>query len=408
MTHDIADITTVHDTVSDPFPHLWPAVEVGLATCATLLLEDTANPVALILVGPPSAGKTTVATMFEGAMVMGESLCYRSDKFTPASFVSHSAKATRGQLAQIDLLPRIRHKVLLTPELSTIFRGKTDDLAAHFSIITRVLDGQGLTTDSGTHGQRGFTGDYLFAWIGCTTPISPGVWRVMGQLGSRLFFLVVNTEADDSLDALVQVNKRAPYRDSVTACQGVVHAFLDSLFTRYGGVRKVEWNQENTPINVIEGIAQCARLLSIMRTPDDRKEGVPAQPEAPYRANAVLYNLARGRALVHGRTQLDDDDLPMIAQVTLSSIPPDRRAALEAFAQNLGESLSAQDLENATGRSRNTVLDLMDELTWLGVTEFEKQGAGKPSHLRLHPEWARTVWGDFANLLRQGEGAGAI
>src|SRR5215831_6982014 len=117
----LPDLTPLRQTIEMHFPTYWPAVDLGLATCATLLLADNANPVALIYVGPPSAGKTTVASMFEGATVNGEPLCYRSDKFTPAAFVSQSAKATKKQLTQVDLLPRIKHKVLLTPELSTIF-----------------------------------------------------------------------------------------------------------------------------------------------------------------------------------------------------------------------------------------------------------------------------------------------
>ncbi len=108
---------------------------------------------ALIYVGPPSAGKTTVATMFDGAKVGGKEICYRSDKFTHAAFVSQSAQANEAILKKVDLLPKIKNKVLLTPELGTIFRGKQDDLVERFSVITRVLDGQGFMTDSGTHGQ---------------------------------------------------------------------------------------------------------------------------------------------------------------------------------------------------------------------------------------------------------------
>lgn len=171
MNTSAMSVDTVRGVISGHFPHLWPAVEAGLSTCAMLLLADNVNPVALIYVGASSAGKTTVASMFEGTVVKGLEIVYRTDKFTPASFVTHSAKATAEQLVKVDLLPRIRHKILLTPELSPIFRGKPDELAERFSIITRVLDGQGLTTDSGTHGRRGYTGDYLFAWIGCTTPL---------------------------------------------------------------------------------------------------------------------------------------------------------------------------------------------------------------------------------------------
>ena len=117
------NITEVRKTVDQHFPLLWPAVEAGLSVCATLLLKDNANPTALIYVGPASAGKTTVASMFDEAVNEGEKLdevklVYRSDQFSPAAFVSHSATATREDLDKIDLLPRIKDRVLLTPELA--------------------------------------------------------------------------------------------------------------------------------------------------------------------------------------------------------------------------------------------------------------------------------------------------
>jgi hypothetical protein len=90
--------------------------------------------------------------MFEGAQapVGGgkvEPLVYRTDKFTPASFVSQAANRTSKDLAKVDLSPRIKNKVLLIPELAPIFREKVDELVNAFSIITRVLDGDGYTTD---------------------------------------------------------------------------------------------------------------------------------------------------------------------------------------------------------------------------------------------------------------------
>jgi len=79
------NVSSVHSTGEEYFPKLWPAVDVGLATCATLFLADNTNPVALIYEGPPASSKTTVADMFAG-----HPLCYRSDNFTPAAFVSHA------------------------------------------------------------------------------------------------------------------------------------------------------------------------------------------------------------------------------------------------------------------------------------------------------------------------------
>ena len=126
-------INAVKAVFEQHFPDLWPAVEAGLSTCATLLLEDNSNPVTLILCGASGCGKSTATNMFDGVKIQGNPFTYRSDKFTTASFVSHSAQATREQLQEVDLLPKIKNKVLLTPELSPIFRGKADELTLRFS-----------------------------------------------------------------------------------------------------------------------------------------------------------------------------------------------------------------------------------------------------------------------------------
>ena len=88
------------------------------------------------------------------------------------------------------------------PELAPLFGLRNEDLLENFSILTRVFDGQGLSTDSGIHGQRGHTGDYLFAWIGCTTPIEYRVWKTMGKLGSRLLFFEMPSD-EQTNDELV-------------------------------------------------------------------------------------------------------------------------------------------------------------------------------------------------------------
>ncbi len=99
------DVVTIRNAVENHFPGLWPGVEVGVSVCATLLLADNSNRVAVIYMGPPSSSKTTVADMFAG-----HPLYYRSDNFTPAAFVNHAANRSPEALKKMDLLPRIRHK----------------------------------------------------------------------------------------------------------------------------------------------------------------------------------------------------------------------------------------------------------------------------------------------------------
>jgi hypothetical protein len=382
--------------VEEHFPDLWPAVEAGLAACATLLLADNANPTVLIYVGAAGSGKTTVASLFAD-----HKMCYRSDNFTPASFVSHAANRSTKDLTKVDLLPKIKHKVLVTPELAPTFRGRPDELASRFAIVTRVLDGQGLRTDSGTHGQRGYTGDYLFVWIGCTTPFPPSVWRVMAQLGSRMFFFDLGDGRETTEDDLLATDAAMPYRSSLEACRKVVHDFLTGLFK--DGVRSLSWDVAADPEPVRRLLARLAKLLAAGRAdiPDESGHGLASPPttEDPKRAFAVLTNLARGRAIVHGRQHLAEDDLPFIANIVLSSMPARRGRLIRALALN-GGVLTVREAQEALGvGSPNTAREEMRDVDRIGLAVLVKDPV---CELHVHPssDWAWIASPEFAGLVR--------
>jgi hypothetical protein len=87
---------------------------------------------------------------------------------------------------QVDLLPKLKDKVLLTKELAPLFRGSDDELRANFATLTAVLDGKGHVSASGVHGTRGYDGRIVFNWLGGTTPIPARTDVIMGQMGNRL------------------------------------------------------------------------------------------------------------------------------------------------------------------------------------------------------------------------------
>ena len=329
-------------------------------------------------------------------------LVYLSDNFTPAAFVTHAANMKKAALAQVDLLPRVRHKLLITPELAPIFRGKEADLARTFAVLTRILDGDGFVTDSGTHGRRGYRGDYLFAWLGCTTPFDAVVWRVMAQLGSRLFFLVMNDEVDVTVDDLLASETSVSYKDRLVQVRQVLHPFLSAFFEECGGVRGVGWDVANDPHDVKEWIARLATVLAAMRSepvhegdPENgRHEYSPAKREQPRRAYAVLGNLARGHALVHGRRQLSEDDLPLLARVVVSSMPSECGRVFSALVRRTGKPMTTADVMAALGvKHRETARRVMEDLGTRGVVKYEPgtrdlgHEAGNPGLLRFGSDW---------------------
>jgi hypothetical protein len=61
-------------------------------------------------------------------MFRGWRQTYYTDNFSARSFVSHSTAVTKEQLEEIDMLPKIKDKLFLTPELAPMFAAKDEDL----------------------------------------------------------------------------------------------------------------------------------------------------------------------------------------------------------------------------------------------------------------------------------------
>jgi hypothetical protein len=374
--------------VGDCFPEVVSETVICLAVAATLLLSDQQNPVAVNLEGPPSSQKTTLVDFFGRA----DDKCYRSDKFTPKSFVSHSASASRERLEEVDLLPRIRHKLFLVPELAPLFGLRHEDLLESFSILTRVLDGEGLSTDSGVHGQRGHTGDYLFAWIGCTTPIPHRVWKTMGTLGSRFLSIEMPSieQSDDELAAAVTGG--LAYRDRLGLCREAVAAFLDRTWADSGGVRGVTWRRDADPQQILRRIAAYAKVLAKLRgTISVWREGSGDEEtynfstpiiEGPHRAMSLLYALARGHALIHDRRQLTEDDLPIVARAALESAPNDRRAVMRILLANDGTA-TTKDVQDTLRCSAPTGRAILETLEKVGIGQLDNPGPPIPASLTL-------------------------
>jgi hypothetical protein len=358
----IPSILTVQQVMQANFPELWREVDLGLAVYGTLLLADTVNCPAVIFVTVASGGKTTVLEILDH-----NRKSYRSDDFTPAAFVTQAANRTAEDLAKIDLLPRIKHRVLLTPDLGATFRGKDDDLTDRFKVLTRVLDGRGYMRDSGSQGQRGYNGDYLFGWLGGTTPFKPIVWEVMSTLGNRLFFWPMRDADDETEDDLMALDCLAPYDVRRDACQAAVRTFLNQLIETLK-VRGVKWVPEDDPEPLRRWITRCAMLVSHARSMRQDEE---TKRESARRARAVLLSIARGHAVVHERRQITADDVRLIVPLTVGSLPPRQARLFKALA--VGKSLSRRVLADVIGRKDGRTVDTeVAPLVSSGITAWKK------------------------------------
>jgi hypothetical protein len=174
----------LYKTVIETIPELWTPLEFALSIQKILNIKNCTLPFAGILLGAPSSMKTVVVELFRKSKNS-----YYTDSFSPKSLVSHYAGIKEEQLKKIDMLPMIKNKFFLCSELSPMFAKKEEELNEIIGLITRVLDGHGLVTNTGSCGQRGYDEEIMFTWLGASVDIPHRVHKLMGSRGAKLHFL---------------------------------------------------------------------------------------------------------------------------------------------------------------------------------------------------------------------------
>jgi 5S rRNA maturation endonuclease (ribonuclease M5) len=369
------------DVIAKNFPALASPAEICLSVEAQLQLNDVVNPFALALVDVPSSGKTITLNFFTNP----KELAYTTDYFSAAAFVSHATNVRREELSNVDLLPRIRFKTAIVRELGSILGAKEDDLIKSLSILTRVLDGEGLESDSGVHGRRGYSGDYTFMLLAGSTPIQPRVFKVMGNFGSRLFFLSLRSP-DAGNKELIALNRGKDRKCKENECRKITENFLRTLWS--ANPAGVDWDKQGDTDDCLEVIANCARLLASLRgainvfyTDDGGEKLSHTVPviEKPHRINCLFANLARAHALICGRRQLADEDLWPVLEITFDSAPPSRAKTFRHLIEK-GGTLKTSDVVDLLRCSPPTARKEMEALSVLGVVDkSDEDEVGQPN-----------------------------
>ena len=385
-----------------------------LAIKSILNIEDITLPFMGIVFAAPSSMKTKVIEILRKWYYS-----YFIDKFTAKSFVSHSATVAKEKLKKVDLLPRIKDKIVLTPELSPLFTGKEEDTKEQFGIITRLLDGNGLETESGVHGKRGYHGDYMFTWIGAAVDIPHSVYKFLSTIGFKIYFLRLprsNVTTDDLVD---QILSEKSFNEKMRDIEKILLDYLNwfeiyPLSIGFHNVAKVEWDKTKDDRKAIKIIAQLAILLAHLRgnvvvyKSSDREDFIPLTTvlpvasviggekvgvnnnynsttttysegfihslpiiEDPSRANQQLYNLARGHALSYGRNYITEDDISLIIKVVLSTASIERVLILDLLIANKG-TLTTSQITTAMRMSNNTAKRTMTEFKGLELATMER------------------------------------
>ena len=360
-------------------PQLWLAIEFILAIKSIMNIAGVTLPWFGILLGRASSLKTAGIEALRNT----PGTLY-TDIFTAKAFVSNSTAVSKDKLKDIDLLPKIKDKLFLVSELSAQFTKKEEEVQEILGIFTRLADGHGLRTDTGAHGSRGY-GDTYFNMIGADVDIPYKVYKLLGYLGPKLYFLRLpktDKKEDEYLTEMFHDEYPVRFEKVRTALNEYLNVFMscpDMELEKGSILSRIPWSK-NDDKYTSRLIVRLAILLSHLRAVvttfgDTYGKGgtdyayATTQREDPSRAITQLRNLARGSALAQGRTNLTIQDIPLIIKVALSTAPIDRVNVFNLLITHNGK-LTTTIIEASLNMSDQTARRTMTELKAIELVDF--------------------------------------
>ncbi|MFZ0897108.1 MAG: hypothetical protein WAZ77_21620 [Candidatus Nitrosopolaris sp.] len=333
------------DVTMKNLPDIWVPLEFALSVKTILNIKGCTLPFGGILLGVPGSSKTVVIESFRGLPHT-----FYSDNFTPKSFVSHNSAVKKEKLRDIGMLPKIKDKFFLSPELAPIFSSEDKDLLQLLGILTRVLDGHGFESDSGAQGHRACKGDYMFTMIGAAVDIPHKVYKHLSTLGPKLYFLRL-PRVEHSEDYYLE-NMKVNFQGKIEEIRAALYEYL-AVFEVNPDIVPSEEGPPKIPMNygkheelTCKHIVKLAQLLGPLRAavPTCRTEDTQGSSyaysipniEEPSRAITILQKLAAGHALTQGRDHITIEDIPIIIQIVLSTASLERSKIFDLLISNDG------------------------------------------------------------------------
>jgi hypothetical protein len=403
----------LQNKVNELFPEIWKPLEFTLSVKSILNIKDCTLPFIGIILGPPGAVKTLTIKLLRGYR-----LVFYTDNFSAKSFVSHNTSVKKEELQEIDLLPKIKNKLFLTPELSPTFSKRDDELNEILGIITRIADGHGYESDSGAQGHRGYNGEYMFTWLGAAVDIPRKVHKLIGTLGPKLYFYrLPNKENKDEevyLEKLIdsdnfEKNFEQIKKLLIDYIQWHENCPIGEILDDSNNLVKIIWDSEKDDKQTLRYIVRLAKLLAHLRgvvptwetrdTQGSEYAYTFSTKEEPDRAMIQLRNLARGHALSKGRNYITSDDVLIVIETVLSTASRERVIIFDCLLKHNGQ-LTAREIQDFLHITAPTALRTMTEFTALDLVDELSLGSeeNSPKQIQLKQDFSWFLTEEFKKL----------
>ena len=299
-------------------------------------------PIWLMVLGPPGSGKSELLMSLS-----------KSKRVHAVSALTPYALAS-GYDSGNSLLFKLKGKILVVKDLSSVTEGQKEDRNMMFSMLRDAYDGS-LVRATG-RGEIRFEGKFGMLAAG-TSAVEAGR-KMEAMLGERFIYVRLRTRTPDLVTVVMQhTAKKTQMREEITKAAA---KYLDEV--QLLKVRSV-------PLSVRDAAEKAARFIAKARTPIQRDayhKGIdfPVDSgEVPTRLFEQINMLMLGMRTVEAGP---DEMRVTIARITQDNIPIQRAYVMRAVAKGIvREQLIVEDVK----MSQPVVSRILEDLRFLEFIE---------------------------------------
>jgi hypothetical protein len=381
-----ARVEALHDLLSR-FQHYLHMPDTG--TVETVLGAYAANvlpgdPVWLMLVGPPSSGKSEILGAIRGLLHL-----FPAATLTEAALLSGVRRDEQADDAQGGLLREMGgFGILHMKDFTSVLSMNRDTRASLLAALREIYDGS-WTRWLGVDGGRSLHWEGKMGLLGGVTQALDSHHGVMAEMGPRfvLYRLPPVDGQEQARRALSRTGKEAEMRDEL---RQEVRRFVEALPLKAATdqalthATHVKEEMEWLPL-VAEFASRCRSAVE--RDSYTREVVFVPDPEGPARLVRSAAQLLRGLATI-GVTA--DRGRELVTKVMLDCIPPVRRAVLDYLTGQKGA--EARSILESTGLPPQTLRRALEDFRCLGVVRLDTHSWGL-----VEADWAEHVVAAYPN-----------
>lgn len=357
----------VEEKVLRLLPNSQTALKLVLAVATS---SSFPNPLMLwlLLVGVPSSGKTDLARLIKSA-----DCTYYLDNLTQNAFISGERFSKDNKV--YDLLPLLDKKCLVIKDWTSIFSLDEKMTKKLLGDLVGIYDKE-FTKFSSRRGNISYSS--AFSQIGCITPATLNRHtNYMNMVGPRFLCYTMPSTApeaeDESYDLIFSNQDRSLVEKEARL---YVSSYLTQLLQQPPEIKPLSKEVQDYLRRAAKLMSNCRGIVLLQSASFKNEEGdeikyyevLDVQIEEPWRAVQQLITLAKYLSFVVGKNEVGIEELHIIKEVVISSMPADRSQALRVIKEQGGQ-ITAKQLADLSDKSTKTSRRLLDELVALKALE---------------------------------------